>query len=74
MVDGNLKVHLRPMILGKLLGKENRTAELADYCRQTLAEAGKIAEKIPEDNKTRVYYASGPNGMMTIWLETSILK
>lgn len=66
MVDGNLKSAPAAYdFLGKLLGKENRTAELADYCRQTLAEAGKIAEKIPEDNKTRVYYASGPNGMMT---------
>lgn len=66
MVDGNLKnAPAAYEFLGKLLGEENRTTELADYCRQTLAEAEKIAEKVPEDNKTRVYYASGPDGMMT---------
>ncbi|MGI5880252.1 MAG: ABC transporter substrate-binding protein [Syntrophomonadaceae bacterium] len=66
MVDGNLKnAPAAYEFTGKLLGEEKRAGELAEYCRQTLAEAEKTAGKIPEDSKARVYYACGADGLMT---------
>lgn len=66
MVDGSLKnIPAAYEFLGKLLGEEDRTTKLAEYCSQTLTEAENMAKTIPEDKKTKVYYASGPNGMMT---------
>jgi len=66
MVDGNLKsAPAAYEFVGKLLGEEERAKKLSEYCRKTLAEAEKIANKIPEDKKVRVYYACGQDGLMT---------
>lgn len=66
MVDGDLKsVAAAYEFMGKLLGEEERAEQLSEYCRQTLVEAAEIAGNIPEEEKTRVYYATGADGMMT---------
>lgn len=66
MVDGNLKnAPAAYEFMGKLLGEEEKAKELGEYCKNTLNEAEKIAGKIPEDAKLRVYYACGEDGLMT---------
>ncbi|HHW61646.1 MAG TPA: ABC transporter substrate-binding protein [Syntrophomonadaceae bacterium] len=50
---------------GKLLNKEEKAKELADYCRKTISEIEEKAKDIPEDQRVRVYYAEGPDGLQT---------
>ena len=46
-------------------GIKERTEELARYCRDLLAEVGKISSTIPEGEKVGVYYAEGEDGLST---------
>lgn len=65
-VDGDLKnTEKAYRFLGDLLGEEDRANKLADYSRDTLKEAKEIAEKIPENEKLKVYYAQGDGGLTT---------
>lgn len=50
---------------GKLLNKEKATKELAAYCRETVKDVHAKAEKITEDQRVRVYYAEGAEGLET---------
>lgn len=51
--------------LGRLLGVEDKAAELAAYARQTLADLRRGMEKVPESRRPRVYYARGADGLET---------
>lgn len=51
--------------LGKLLNENERAEVLADYCDKVYQSAEKTAAGIPEDEKVKVYYAQGGNGMQT---------
>ncbi|WP_025642759.1 ABC transporter substrate-binding protein [Schnuerera ultunensis] len=52
-------------ILGRVLREEEKAGELANYCRETMEDIEKKAPKIKEEEKVRVYYAEGPNGLET---------
>ncbi len=51
--------------LGKVLNDEARAKELSTYCDETISNAKKIAESIPEKDKVRVYYAEEAAGLNT---------
>jgi iron complex transport system substrate-binding protein len=49
--------------LGRLLGKEERTARESAYCRHALAEVEAVVGKIPKERRPRVYLAEGKDGL-----------
>lgn len=51
--------------MGKLLGVEEQAQQLAEYCRQTMADVKAKAAAIPADKQVRVYYAEGNEGLET---------
>jgi len=51
--------------MGILLGEETRAQELADYCRNTIADVAARAAIIPKEKLVSVYYAEGANGLHT---------
>lgn len=66
MVDGSLK-NLKNTyeFLGELLDEKERVKDLGEYCESTIKEAEKIVSKIPEEQKKKVYYAAGEDGLRT---------
>lgn len=65
LLDGRLET--TPAQLEKLaavLGVPDRGRELAAYARRVLAMREKIAA-VPQDKRPRVYYARGPQGLVT---------
>lgn len=66
VVDGTLTKMDKVMeFLGSLLGEETRAQELASYCRKTFSEVVAKVDTIPTGQRTRVYYAEGPEGLQT---------
>jgi iron complex transport system substrate-binding protein len=53
------------ILMGDLLGKQERAKELADYCRATIQDVKEKAARIPADKKVKVYYAEGAEGLQT---------
>jgi len=51
--------------LGRVFGKEEKTAKLADWCRQALEEATATLKTIPQAHRPKVYYAEGKDGLST---------
>jgi iron complex transport system substrate-binding protein len=51
--------------IGELLGVQERAGELATYCRRTVDDVAEKAKLIPEEEKVRVYYAEGNQGLET---------
>lgn len=51
--------------LGYLLGKEDRAAELAQYCERVYEDVQAAVGDVPEDQKVSLYYAEGPQGLQT---------
>jgi iron complex transport system substrate-binding protein len=51
--------------LGRLIGREADGADLADYCNQTLAVVTNSIAFVPADQRPKIYYARGPNGLTT---------
>lgn len=51
--------------MGDLLGVKERAEELAAYCRDTIQDIQEKAAQIPADQKVRVYYAEGAEGLQT---------
>lgn len=52
--------------IGQLLGEEERGESLAAYCEEVLEDARQKAAAIPEEDRKRVYYGEGENGLSTI--------
>ena len=50
---------------GKLLNKEEKAQELADYCKKVITDAQKKSKTIDPDKRVRVYYAEGAAGLET---------
>jgi iron complex transport system substrate-binding protein len=48
--------------LGDLLGVETQAADCAAYIRETLDDAARVAEELPESDRKRVLYAQGEYG------------
>ncbi len=51
--------------VGRLVGREARGKELADYIRRALARVEGAVAGIPEAERVRVYYAESPDGLAT---------
>jgi iron complex transport system substrate-binding protein len=51
--------------LGKLLGREAKTAKMAAFARRILSEVDKAVAGIPPQKRLRVYYAESPDGLAT---------
>lgn len=51
--------------LGGLLGKEAEAEELASYCEDTLDNVRNAVAAIPEDQRVKLYYAEGSEGLQT---------
>ncbi|MFD1333028.1 iron ABC transporter substrate-binding protein [Methylopila musalis] len=51
--------------LGLALNRETRAAELAAYADDTLASVAEGVARIPAEERPRVYYARGPDGLET---------
>ncbi len=51
--------------LGTLLGKEAEAEELATYCETAVANVQRAVATIPEDQRIRLYYAEGSEGLQT---------
>lgn len=50
---------------GQLLGREQKTQQLAAHTEETLSRIGNRVAAIPEKRRPRVYYAEGPDGLAT---------
>ncbi|MBM9615527.1 ABC transporter substrate-binding protein [Desulfobulbus rhabdoformis] len=50
---------------GELLGRKKRGQRLADYAQEAIDQAKEIAASIDENNRVRVYYAEGTDGLST---------
>lgn len=51
--------------LGKLLGREGKTAKMATFARGILSEVDHAVASIPKDKRVKVYYAESPDGLST---------
>jgi len=51
--------------MGRLLGRERRGNQIADYIEQALSKVKAAVSEIPEARKVRVYYAESPDGLAT---------
>ncbi|MFA5354274.1 MAG: ABC transporter substrate-binding protein, partial [Thermodesulfovibrionales bacterium] len=51
--------------MGTLLNKEERGQRLARYAKESLREVKAVVDKIPRQERLRVYYAEGPDGLAT---------
>lgn len=52
-------------LAGEVLNKEQRAEQLSNYCSTTISEIKEITSKIPEDQKIKIYYAYGKDGLLT---------
>lgn len=52
-------------VLGNILHRESRARELAEYTRRTLAQAKEKTASIPPEERVKVYYAEGNDGLRT---------
>lgn len=52
-------------VLGELLGKESESNAKAEYIKETIEDAREKSESIAEEEKVRVYYGTGENGLGT---------
>ena len=50
---------------GKLMGKEEQTAKQGAYTKKTLHDVETTVQKIPKNNRPKVYYAEGVDGLST---------
>jgi iron complex transport system substrate-binding protein len=66
LLDGRLEALPRTLELaGALLGRVDRARQLAEYVRQVLDDVRTQVASVPEEQRPRVYYARGPNGLQT---------
>jgi iron complex transport system substrate-binding protein len=49
--------------LGKLLGREEEAAELAEYCRKTSEYADKASAEIPDSDRKTIYFGVSTTGL-----------
>ena len=51
--------------MGKLLGEEDRANKLIEFTNKYLDKAESVSNSIPDNEKKRVYYAEGTEGLQT---------
>jgi iron complex transport system substrate-binding protein len=66
LIDGSdEKISHAYEVLGDILGREDRAAELSAYCTNTLNDVKAAVAKVPESERKSLYYAEGPLGLQT---------
>lgn len=66
LLDGSMdKISACYATLGSLLGREDRARELAAYCEDVYDRVTAAVEDIPSDERVKLYYAEGPEGLQT---------
>jgi iron complex transport system substrate-binding protein len=66
LVDGSLaKTPETLRSIGELLGVADRGKALADYAQAVIDRAGAAARAVPANQRLRVYYGRGPDGLQT---------
>ena len=66
LVDGSFeRIDKAYALIGSILGREERAAELSAYCEAAYAAVTSAVADIPEEEKVAVYYAEGPLGLQT---------
>lgn len=57
--------------LGEVMGVPGRGRAIAEYIRATLAKAAEIVAKAPQNQRPKVYYAGGADGLTTVKMDTA---
>lgn len=52
-------------IIGEIMGEEEQTNKLAEYCASTIADVQDKKASISDENRLKVYYGSGDKGLNT---------
>ncbi|MDR0501181.1 MAG: ABC transporter substrate-binding protein [Coriobacteriales bacterium] len=66
LLDGSLEnVANTYRLLGEILGREADANKLALYCENKLAAVNSAISAIPENERIKLYYAEGPDGLQT---------
>lgn len=66
LLDGRLGSTARSLrSLGRLIGREERAAELAGFAEDVLRAVRERVAAVPEERRPRTYYARGPEGLET---------
>lgn len=66
LIDGSFeRISEAYAMLGDILGREERAAELAAYCESAYAAVTDAVKDIPDDQRVGLYYAEGPLGLQT---------
>lgn len=66
LIDGTMeKVADCYRMLGDIMGRQDRAEELASYCEDVLARVTAAVADIPNDERVKLYYAEGPEGLQT---------
>ncbi|MFA9422077.1 MAG: ABC transporter substrate-binding protein [Sedimentibacter sp.] len=66
MIDGSIEKTAEVYnFLGAVLNKEERASDLSDYFNIAINDVKSAVEKIQDDEKARVYYAEGLDGLET---------
>lgn len=67
MVDGDFNQYDSAYeFMGKILGREEKASELAQYCKETYELAESVKEKYSSESPIKVYYGSGDDGLTTV--------
>ena len=66
LVDGSFsRIADAYRFVGDIMGEKARAEELARYCERKVAEVLQAVDEVPELERTRIYYAEGPQGLQT---------
>lgn len=66
LVDGSTsRISHAYEMMGEILGREERAAQLAAYCEDAYARVTEAVSGIADEDKVKVYYAEGPLGLQT---------
>lgn len=66
LVDGSFdRIATAYRFVGDIMGETGRAEELATYCETKYNEVTQAVAAIPENERTSIYYAEGPQGVQT---------
>ncbi len=66
LIDGSFeRINQAYTMLGDILGREEKAAELADWCEQAYQDVTSAVSGVAEEDKVTLYYAEGPLGLQT---------
>ncbi|MDC7222379.1 MAG: ABC transporter substrate-binding protein, partial [Spirochaetales bacterium] len=59
-------------LMGEICGREERAGELGHYCEGVLERAERITDSIPPEDRKRVFYSLGTDGLKTYPVKTTV--